>query len=402
CGCDYNWWCKLECPDACPQWKMFDDCCCLKEHCTTIEGYLDLGYTANGYGGNNNWNGPVGYNDRADEFQMNQAYIAIEKATKSEDCDWDLGGRMDLLYGTDARWIESTGLEKSTSGHEKWVSDERFYHLAMVQAYAELAKGDWKFKFGKFNGLLGYEVIDSRGNFFYSHSYSYLYAVPTTNTGFMATKTVNENVSYSLGVVSGWDDFFDNQGNVDFLGDISWTSCDKNTNLVFGLISGDERNAFGNETNRTAYSVVWTQKINDRLSNVVEHDLGVQQNGNAAQNANATWYTLSDYLTYQLSCDWWLAGRVEWFQDTNGTRVAAIGDTETTNAFPGSNPASAGGFAGNFYEYTVGLNYKPQSNQNLIVRPELRWDNYNGVGNPFDNGTRQTQFLFAIDALLKF
>ncbi|HZZ72647.1 MAG TPA: hypothetical protein VFE24_10355, partial [Pirellulales bacterium] len=47
CGCDYNWWCKLECPDACPQWKMFDDCCCLKEHCTTIEGYLDLGYTAN-------------------------------------------------------------------------------------------------------------------------------------------------------------------------------------------------------------------------------------------------------------------------------------------------------------------------------------------------------------------
>ena len=396
--------CKLNCPDACPMWHLFDDCCCLKEHCATLGGYLEGGYTANGRGRNDAWNGPVGFNDRADEFEGNQAYISLEKVTKSCDCDWDLGGRIDFLYGTDARWIESAGLEKNTTGNEKWVKNSRLYHLAMVQAYAEVAKEDWKVKIGKFITSLEYETIDRRNNFFYSNSYGFLYGVNFTETGVMATKTVDENFNWQVGFSTGVDNFVDNDGRIAFLGGFNWTSCDKKTNIAYNIIVGDERNIFGNETNQTNYSLVWTEKLNDRLTNVFVHDLGVQAKGACGCRKDATWYSLADYLLYQLSCDWWLGGRVEWFRDTDGTRVAPPGDSLNANAasFPGSNAASSGGFAGDFYEYTIGLNYKPLSNPNLVVRPELRYDNYSGTGHPFDNGTKNNQFLFAIDAIYQF
>ena len=368
----------------------------------TLEGYFDLGYTANRWGRDATWNGPVGFNDRADEFEMNQAFISLEKVTKSECGECDLGGRIDLVYGTDARWFESAGLEKDSAGHEKWSRSSPLYHLALVQAYAEFAKDDWKIKLGKWITPMEYEVIDSRGNFFYSHSYGFLYGVMFTHTGVLATKQVAENLSYSVGVSTGFDNFLDNDDRVAFVGQVNWTSCDKNTNLVFSVCSGDQRNFYAVETNQTVGCVVWTQKINERLTNVVTADAGVQADGADNGTSDATWYGVYDTLLYQLSCNWWLGGRVEWFRDTDGTRVAPVGDTLTTSSLPGSNLASSGGFAGDFYEYTVGLNYKPLSNPNLVVRPELRYDNYSGTGHPFDNNTRNNQFLFAIDAIIKF
>ena len=405
--------CPLDCPDACPQCKLFDDCCWLKEHCLTAEGYFDLGYTADGWGHNATWNGPVGFNDRADELQMNQAYFYLEKATKAGDCDWDFGGRIDFLYGTDARWVESGGLERTVDGHEKWFGSNRFYHLALVQAYGEAAYGDWKVKLGKFITPMEYEVIDSRANFFYSHSYGFLYGVMYTHTGVLATQTVNENLNWSVGLSSGVDNFFDNQGRVNFIGSVNWTSCDKNTNIVFSLCTGDEPNFLGDvpagtESNQTTYSLTWVQKINDRLTYVFQHDLGVWVNAtdptddnSTARTGNAAWYGITNYLTYQLNCDWWLGARAEWFRDRDGARVIPVGDSLNV-AGGGSNAATTAEFEGDFYECTVGLNYKPLSSPNLVVRPEFRWDTYTGEGHPFDRGTKNNQFLFAIDALIKF
>ena len=398
--------CKLCCPEACPMCRLFDDCCWLKERDMTLTGYIDAGFTTNGDNPADRWNGPVGFNDR-NEFQMNQAYISLEKVTKACDCDWDLGGRIDFMYGTDARWVESAGLEKTLAGNEKWVTNQRFYHLAMVQAYAEVAYADWKVKLGKFITPLEYEVIDSRGNFFYSHSYGFLYGVNFTQTGVLATKTVDENFNWSVGLSSGVDNFFDNHGRVAFTGAIAWTSCDKTANVNFGIITGDEVNGFGNETNQTMYSLTIVKKLNDRLTYVFEHDLGTWANAsdptddNASGRGQAAWYSIANYLTYQLSCDWWLGGRAEWFRDRDGARVIPVGDS-LTSANGGSNVATNTEFEGDFYEYTVGLNYKPLSNPNLVVRPEVRYDTFTGEGHPFKSGTKDNQFLFAVDAVYQF
>ena len=402
--------CKLNCPEGPPVCRLFDECCWLKEHCMTATGWIDVGYSINN--NKDKFNGPVAFNDRSNELELNQAYIALEKATKAGDCDWDLGGRIDFMYGTDARWVESSGLERTSGNVEKWSPNQRFYHSALVQAYAEVAYDDMKIKAGKWITLMGNEVIDPTANFFYSHSYTFSYGIAYTHTGVNVTKTVDEQLSYCVGITTGWDNFFDNQNRVDFMGSITLTSCDKSSSLIFTLMSGDERtsevgqNAV--ESNRTAYTIVYNKKLNDRLTYTFEHVLGVQQKGADLTNDNegtgpAAWYGITNYLTYQLNCDWWLGGRFEWFEDRDGTRVSAIGDGLTG---PQHNVAGRTEFEGDFFEYTVGLNYKPVCNPNLVVRPEVRYDHFSGEtggsNGAFANGTKNDQFVFGIDATYKF
>ncbi len=80
--------------------------------------------------------------------------------------------------------------------------------------------------------------------------------------------------------------------------------------------------------------------------------------------------------------------RAEWFRDDDGFRVAPAGDYP--NLGVSNNPASAGGFEGDFYEIAYGLNYKPTGNSNFILRPELRYDWYDGAANAFGQPARTT------------
>ena len=80
-----------------------------------------------------------------------------------------------------------------------------------------------------------------------------------------------------------------------------------------------------------------------------------------------------------MNCCWTTGFRAEWFRDTNGTRVLPVGDF-TTPPTPGANPASAGGFSGDFYDLTYGFNYKyerqpddPARNSVRLVQPERRY-----------------------------
>jgi hypothetical protein len=372
----------------------------LNERQINIGGYVSFGYTANSNQPADHWNGTLGTNDR-DDFQMNQLKLSVERPTNTDGCGWDLGGRIDVLYGTDARWYESLGLETRSNGKERWSGD-RFYHGALEQMYAEVMYNKLKTKIGKFDTILEYEVIDPRGNFFYSHSYGFLYAVPFTQTGVLFTEPLNKSWTFAAGFTRGWDRWQDDNDRLDFLGSATWTSCDQNQSVAAAISSGDEIGLTGIDANRTAYSITYTNKMSSRLTYVLVHDYGVQQHGANRGNSTATWCGLNNYLLYQLSCDWWLGGRAEWFRDRNGTRVAPIGDSLNAPSGSGTNLATAGGFAGDFFEYTVGLNYKPVCNPNWIVRPELRWDHYDGTGHPFNGNTQDNQFTFAIDTILRF
>jgi hypothetical protein len=97
--------------------------------------------------------------------------------------------------------------------------------------------------------------------------------------------------------------------------------------------------------------------------------------------------------------DCWAAGiRYEVMRDNNGTRVAGLGIPGT-----GDNPHT-GPYVGNFSEITAGLNWKP--NLNVTVRPELRWDWFDGTtaGNSQEPyvGNHDQQFSFAIDGIFTF
>ncbi len=88
---------------------------------------------------------------------------------------------------------------------------------------------------------------------------------------------------------------------------------------------------------------------------------------------------------------------LEWFRDEDGFVV--------TGLRPG-NPMVGNFFAGNFYETSVGFNYKP--NGNLTIRPEVRYDVFQsdnaniGSQDPFNDNTAKNQFLLGLDAIYQW
>jgi len=372
-------------------------------------GWLNAGIGANNWGAP--WNGPITFNDRAWQGQMNQLYLVNERVL-GEDLSW--GGRVDLLYGTDYLFTTARGLDAYRSTPDplgfsgpRWDSS-RYYGLAMPQLYAEFGREDLGIKFGHFYTLIGYEVVPAIGNFFYTHAYTMQYGEPFTHTGILGTWVPNDQFNIIGGITNGWDNWDDgmltggpitNTGypgynsNASLLGAATFTSSDESQALIFAITSGNEAaggsGAFANDIfagNLTMYSIVYTNELSDRLTYVFQNDTGWWFNGNVGgyntlgqQDGTAQWYGINQYLFYNFT-DTLVGGlRFEWFRDNNGTRVVSNLRNDITGV-----DFSEAGFAGNFWEMTWGLNYF--WNQNIVIRPELRYDWYSPDAGAF-NGT---------------
>jgi hypothetical protein len=367
-------------------------------------GWVDAGLGANNWG--SPFNGPITFNDRNWQGQMNQLYLVNEKLVDtSEGLDW--GGRIDLLYGTDwiyntARGWDATLLNRPNgfgiNGAPNWASSKD-YGLDIPQMYAELGYGNHVVKAGHFYTIIGYEVVPAIGNFFYTHAYTMQYGEPFTHTGILDTWTPNDQMTIYAGITNGWDNYSDpinilgtplNPGyagansNAAFLGGVSFKNSDQTQAFTSTVSSGNEplpqftgpgASYSGYYVgNRSIWSNVYTNELNDKWTYVLQNDNGWQFNANTGlQNQNqmaglAQWYGINQYLFYNVS-DTVVAGmRLEWFRDNNGYRVLA----PIRNAISGG-PYQTG-FQGNFWQATWGLNWKP--NRNWIIRPEVRYDWY--------------------------
>jgi hypothetical protein len=194
------------------------------------------------------------------------------------------------------------------------------------------------------------------------------------------------------GITNGWDNFSDpinsqaflNPGSINansnaaFLGGVSFKNSDQTQALTSTVSSGNEpvfiANSPQNIGNRSIWSNVYTNEINDKWTYVLQNDNGWQFNANTGletqnqQAGLAQWYGINQYLFYNVS-DTVVAGmRFEWFRDNNGYRVFA----PIRNYWVGG--PNQGLFQGNFFAATWGLNWKPT--KNWIIRPELRYDWY--------------------------
>ena len=298
----------------------------------------------------------------------------------------------------------------------------------MPQLYGELGAADHAVKFGHFYTIIGYEVVPAIGNFFYTHAYTMQYGEPFTHTGVLDTWTPNDQLTVYGGITNGWDNFSDpinyfginNPGypgansNAAFLGGVTFKNSDASQALTTAVSSGNEIGSFagsgqGNIGNRSIVSTVYVNELSDKLTYVFQNDLGWQFNANpATQNVGqaaglAQWYGINQYMFYNISDSLVGGMRFEWFRDNNGTRVI----NPIRNAIFGGPYGS--GYAGNFWQATWGLNWKP--NNNWIIRPELRYDWYSPddpSGNlPFGkivngSGDQYGQFYGGCDAIWQF
>ena len=379
-------------------------------------GWLDQSYTANNnptYGRN----GALKFNDLADKYMLNQLYLSMGRSVTTSGCNFDLGGRVDLMYGSDYLFASANGLEARTTYNGNYyadpaINDNRWnsnngsrvkdlyksrYGLAMPQFYTELnlpVACGLNVKFGHFYSPMGYESVMAPQNFFYSHSYSMMYGDAMTYTGVLFNQKLSNRFSLLFGVTRGWDMFEDPNDKLSYLTGFQWQSCDRRTNVSFVLGTGNESlktnvNGAYSEAGaiRTHYSLVVSRQLTDRFKYVFQHNYGRDKEdyypGGRFPAVNGEWYSLNNYFFYQLTQTTEFGLRVEWFRDRNNTRIVdplipADGD--------------------DYSELTLGLNWKPCCWLN--VRPEARWD---WCGLPiFDDEKSKSMFTAGLSTTIMF
>jgi hypothetical protein len=364
--------------------------CMLSRLGINASGWIEQGLTFNSLSPSDRWNGPLATNDRSNEYELNQAWLALVRPVKTGD-GFDIGGRMDLMYGTDWRYGECLGLETNLD------NPNRLYGLILPQFYVEAAYNDLTVKMGHYAAAMGYEVVAAPGNFFYSHSYEIAYAEVILVTGVQADYKLSDNWNVNGGFNRGWQMFEDNNEKLDFLGGLKWHNDPNTTSLSFEIDVGPQ-DPLGLD-NRYDYAFVFKRQLTKDLLYVAQHNMGGQpQTGLSPPGGYANWYGLAQYLIYTINPQWSAGTRVEWFRDDDGARVAGIGNVNYGwTALPG--------FRGTFTEWTTGLNWRPHPN--CVIRPEIRCDWYSGTPNiqdqlPFGDGRRSEQLTFATDMIVTF
>ncbi|MCE5301800.1 MAG: porin [Planctomycetaceae bacterium] len=376
-------------------WKLPQPVC-LQQAGITIGGWVEQGITYNALNPKDRFNGPIATNDRAGEYQLNQFWMYMEKRTNTEGGGWDLGGRIDAIYGTDWRFGETYGLETRID------DPNSFYGLALPQFYAEVAYNDLTVKMGHFATLTSLEIVPAPANFFYSHSLlSCGYFDPLLVTGLQAEYKLNDHWTAVGGFNRGWMDYEDPSETLNFLGGARWADDDQRAKLSLMVDAGKQRGVMG-VNDRTNVITVFTYKLTDRFQYGSQYTAGIEQDGSVIHpGQNASWYGTEQLFTYMLDEKWSIGLRYEWVRDNDGARVAGVGNVLLTDRGWDGLP----GMAGAYNDLSLGLNWRP--NRNVTLRPEVRWDWYDGRPNaagqlPFGDKDEREQFLLDADLIVTF
>ncbi|MCO8121825.1 porin [Stieleria sp. TO1_6] len=359
-GCDSACGCGLgsmlgEC-DLGEQWSLFG------EHCgVSVGGWLQLGYHSAG----NSL-----FNSYPDHLQLQQAWLYAEKAIDTS-CGFDIGGRVDYMYGTDSQDTQAFGTDPR--GWDNSWDNGGNYGRAMPQLYVEAGYGDFSVKAGHFYTLIGYEVVTAPDNFFYSHAYTMYNSEPFTHTGVLGTYNVNDRVTAYGGYTMGWDSGFDDNGD-NFLGGLSVAMTDSLTLTYATAIGRFGDLPLGTPEKGYMHSIVADVAVTDNLQYIFQNDWLDTDDATGATVRKT--FDINQYLIYSISDCLAVGGRFEWYNQ-EGVYSAQESD---------------------IYALTTGINYKPHAN--VIVRPEVRWDWDEDQVAGLEDGDKQT--TFGVDTIFLF
>lgn len=341
-----------------------------------IYGWTQMSYT---FSSANRSNLPTTFNDRADQFQLNQNYLVVEKHVDTSKSEFQLGFELDfILPGTDARFTLPRGLwnDQLTQGPN---GGPKQYPIDMYQFFAEaflpgVGPNGTVVKVGRFATHCSYELVQGALTPFLSRSYGFQYN-PFTHTGIWATTQLNDNWTVSNGVATGSDTFIDPANRATYLGQVKWAPKDGNNSVLLNAVITDpsfdvgEAFAFYN-----TYNVQWTHKFNDNLSYVAD---ATYSNIRNVPGIGATdWYGVVNYLFWKHNDCFTSNFRAEYFEDSDGFRT---------------------GSAGTYQAYTYGMTYTPADW--LLIRPFARFD-YNSDSRPFEG--RRELYTGGIDLIVRW
>ncbi|HJP99315.1 MAG TPA: outer membrane beta-barrel protein [Rhodanobacteraceae bacterium] len=324
----------------------------------SLNGYIDAGYEYS----NKEPSDRVFDNNR-NSFDLHQVGLTIAKQPRE-----GFGALVNITAGSDAQVIHSFPQE-----------DSKF---DLTQAYLQYATGALTVMGGKFTTLAGTEVIASPGNNNISRSILFG-AVPFTHTGLRATYALSDKISLTGGLNNGWDQMQDaNRQKTVELG-VALTPIKPLAVNVSGYFGSEPTPTIASTTSaaRSLVDVTATWTVSDALSFGGEYLYAKQDDAAGPGTDSAKYSGIAGYVTYMLTDMWRLAGRIEWFKDSDG---AHFGNLDTR-----------------YSEGTLTLAYLPV--KSTEIRGELRGDRASNAF--FDDGSgnlSKTMYSVGVQGIYKF
>ncbi len=286
-----------------------------------ISGYLDTSYQW----GSDHPKSPAQMSGRYfdqdyNKIDWNDFHIEIDKPEK----DWGVGFHLSGDFGLTGKLLRQATLWGPTLVKEPSAELRESYITTTIPIGAGL-----QFKGGLFVTTLGTEILLAPGNYndTISRSFAFNYGVPLRHLGTLFTYPVLKTLSVSGGLVTGWDDPFDNNGSPSFLGGVTFTPSDA-FSLASNIVVGPEQ--FHNTNNqRFTWSNVATIKPMDPLTVYFEYTFGTEhQAPTPTGNKNSQWYALAAVGSWSWTDRFSTALRAELFLDEGASRTQGFAATK--------------------------------------------------------------------------
>lgn len=368
-----------------------------------LSGWVEAGVTGNFASPNDNQNFGRLFDDRSNEPLLNQFVLTAERTLDPKALDrFDWGFKAQFLYGSDARYLHSTGLLDLTTRDtvqpdipEVWL----LAHFPMTDS-----AGGLDLKIGKFGTCIGAEMSDPSMNPFYSHSYIFNYGAPFNATGVLATLHARTWLDIYAGVTRGVNvSLDDNNDSVSFYGGIGGSFNDGRFSYMAMTHIGPE-NPGDNHDYRYLSALTLTWKVTDKLTSITDLNYIYDE------SFDAQGYGLAQYLTYAFK-DWLIVGlRGEIWRDADGFFVAQFAANNDFIHFTrGDNtvfdPRTVGGGRTTYGALTAGVTFKPpvpKPFSGLMIRPELRYDRSLNNTRPFNDSSDLDMLTAGVDVIFAF
>ena len=335
-------------------------------------GLLDVYYSKNFNSPSNQLNQLRNFDIYENQFGFNLAKLTVQEQAQP------VGFRLDLGFGTGNDIVQGllnplTGTTTASTGTLNMV--EQAYLTAVVPVGSGLTVD-----VGKFATMMGYEVIESNGNWNYSRSLLFAWAIPYYHMGMRLTYPVATNFTVAVHLVNSWNTVIDNNKSKSVGLALNYSPSSATT-LIFNGMSGFEQTIGVPYGKKDVAELIVTQQLGDNLSFACDATYGRER----VSGFLNVWKGIALYGKYNLDSKSDVALRGEVYYDPYGYTTGAVYPKAT------------------FKEVTATYEYRPWDP--LTVRLEARDDFSNGnsfVSASTPAPSRSSQPTFLIGAILGF
>jgi hypothetical protein len=283
------------------------------------------------------------FNCGHNEFTLDAAMFSIGKAAEEPG---QAGFQLDLLFGQNASILRSLSTDVNRGpgpttvnagggpgGSHDFFSGTSDFDLFVQEGYVSYNYRGALLKFGKFETLMGAEVLDSHKNANISHGLLFTWAIPLFHTGLLASGGFGDDdvrFGWAAGVTNGFNNSTDSSDNKGLIGQLSME-----TGPFFGsistfhgtleeqipLTSGTPVGAMvgDNDPLTQIYDLVLQLKPSDQLRLWLNADYGLTDR-NDVGTGSARFWGASTGVAFDITEKLFMALRGEYFNDENDSR----------------------------------------------------------------------------------